>query len=54
MDFTEAYFVISASNRKIIYHARKSLLFNNQETWMEKQTELFGINDGTKVLELTS
>ena len=29
MDFGEAYFLISASNRKKIYHARKSLLFNS-------------------------
>ena len=44
--------------KAIIKHARKSLLFNESETWMKKDIGLFdvamGAFDGAKVCELVS
>ena len=47
---------ISAKDKEIIHHARKSLLFNNKETWVKKGDKLFdvtmGAYDGAEVCEL--
>ena len=41
---------------EIIYHARKSLLFDEKDTWVKKQSALFdvtmGAYDGAEVCEL--
>ena len=41
---------------EIIYHARKSLLFDEKDTWMKKQSGLFdvtmGAYDGAEVCKL--
>ena len=43
-------------DKKIIYHARKSLLFNQEQTWMKKESDMFGVSmgayDGVEVCEL--
>ena len=42
--------------KKIINNARKSLLFNKQQTWIKKESGLFnvtmGAQDGAEVCEL--
>ena len=47
---------ISEENKNIIFHARKSLLFNEGNTWMKKGNNLFdvtmGAYDGVEVCEL--
>ena len=41
---------------KIIYHSRKSLLFNQEQTWMKKESDMFDVSmgayDGADVCEL--
>ena len=43
-------------DKKIIHHSRKSLLFNQEQTWMKKGSDLFdvsmGASDGREVCEL--
>ena len=45
------------NDKKIINHARKSLLFNKQQTWIRKESELFdltmGAYDGAEVCDNT-
>ena len=40
-------------DKKIIHHSRKSLLFNQEQTWMKKGSDLFdvsiGASDGREV-----
>ena len=47
---------ISTEDKAIIKHARKSLLFNKQQTWIKKGSRLFdvtmGAYDGAEVCEL--
>ena len=46
---------ISNDGRKIIYHARKSLLFDEGGTWMKKDglsDVTMGVYDGAEVCEL--
>ena len=48
--FVEEKVQISDDDKKIIYHARKSLLFNEEGTWMKKDGLLdvtVGAYDGT-------
>ena len=56
MKFAEEYIDIPTDDKAVIKHARKSLLFNESETWMKKDTGLFdvamGAFDGAKVCEL--
>ena len=56
LDFASSYINIPDNDKKIINHARKSLLFNKQQTWIKKESGLFdvkmGAYDGAKVCEL--
>ena len=42
----QEYIDISSKDKKIVYHAGKSLLFDEQDTWMKKQSGLFDITTG--------
>ena len=55
--FAKEYIDITSQDTEIIYHARKSLLFDEQkDTWMKKQSGLLdvtmGVYDGAEVCEL--
>ena len=54
--FAESLTNISDKEKEIIHHSRKSLLFNNNESWMKKGGQLFdvtmGAYDGAEVCEL--
>ena len=54
--FAEAHTLPSDVDKAIIYHARKSLLFNNQPTWIKRDIGLLdlamGAYDGAGVCEL--
>ena len=54
--FAEEHITISQDDKKIIDHARKSLLFNNKEAWMKRKGGLFDVTmgafDGAEVCEL--
>ena len=56
IDFANSYINIPKNDKKIINHARKSLLFNKQQTWIKKESGLFDITmgayDGAEVCEL--
>ena len=56
LKFAEEITNISEEDMKIIYHSRKSLLFNENQAWMKKEGELFdvtmGAYDGAEVCEL--
>ena len=39
LDFTENYIKVSIDDKAIIKHVRKSLLFNDKQTWMEKNND---------------
>ena len=56
LDFTAKYIKVSTEDKAIIKHARKSLLFNKQQTWMKRESGLFdltmGAYDGAEVCEL--
>ena len=57
LDFAEKYINVSSGYKAIIKHARKSMLFNKQQTWIKKESGLFdvtvGAHDGAEVCELT-
>ena len=54
--FAQEYIEITSKDTEIIYHARKSLLFDEKDTWIKKQSGLFdvtmGAYDGAEVCEL--
>ena len=53
--FAQSYFDIRTSDIEIIFHARKSLLFDNGETWMKKEglfDVTMGAYDGAEICEL--
>ena len=56
LKFAESFAPISKKDKDIISHARKSLLFNEGETWMKRDGKLFdvtmGAYDGDEVCEL--
>ena len=56
LDFANSYINIPENDKKIINHARKSLLFNKQQTWIKKESGLFDVTmgacDGAEVCEL--
>ena len=55
LKFAEEKVHISNGDKKIIYHARKSLLFNEEGTWMKKDglfDVTMGAYDGAEVCEL--
>ena len=49
LDFAEKYLKVSSEDKTIFKHARNSLLFNKQQTWIEKESRLF---DGAEVFKL--
>ena len=54
--FAETIINLDDQDKKIIYHSRKSLLFNQEQTWMKKGNDLFDVSmgayDGAEVCEL--
>ena len=56
INFAEKLVNITNEDKVIIKHARKSLLYNNSEPWMKKDSGLFdvtmGAYDGAEVCEL--
>ena len=54
--FAEAHTLLSDDDKAIIHHAKKSLLFNDQQTWIKRDSGLFdvtmGAYDGAEVCEL--
>ena len=56
MTFTEARTLLLDDDKVIIHHARKSLLLNDQQTWIKRDRGLFdvtmGAYDGANVCEL--
>ena len=54
--FVEAHIHLSDDDKAIIQHARKSLLFNDQQTWIKRDSGPFDVtmkaNDGAEVCEL--
>ena len=55
LSFAETKVQITEDDKKIIYHSRKSLLFDRGNTWMKKGGDLFdvamGAYDGAEVCE---
>ena len=56
LKFAESYTGISDEDKRIMNHSRKSLLFNNRQAWMKKESGLFNVTmeayDGAEVCEL--
>ena len=56
LTFAEAHAHLSDDDKAIIHHARKSLLFNDQQTWIKRDSGLFdvtmGAHDRAEVCEL--
>ena len=56
LTFAEATINLDDQDKKITYHSRKSLLFNQEQTWMKKGSDLsdvsMGAYDGAEVCEL--
>ena len=56
LTFAKAHTHLSDDDKAIIPHTRKSLLFNDQETWIKRDSGLFdvtmGAYDGAEVCEL--
>ena len=56
INFAETLVHITNEDKVIIKHARKSLLYDNSEPWMKKDSGLFdvtlGAYDGAEVCEL--
>jgi len=56
LQFASSITPIKEKDKEIIHHSRKSLLFNNGETWMKKEGNLFDVTmgafDGAEVCEL--
>ena len=56
IDFARLHVEVNTKDLKIILHARKSLLFNAEHTWIKKEGGLFdvtmGAYDGAEVCEL--
>ena len=46
LDFASGYIIIPWNGKKIINHARKSFLFNKQQTWIKKESGLFDVTIG--------
>ena len=56
LDFANSYVNILEKGKNIINHARKSLLFKKQLTWIKKESRLFDVLNGrirrSKICEL--
>ena len=54
--FADQYIEVTSKDREFIYHARKSLFFDGNETWKKKQSGLFdvtmGVYGGAEVCKL--
>ena len=54
--FAEAHTLLSDDDKAIIHHARKSLFFNDQQTWIKRDSGLFDVTmrvyDRAEVCEL--
>ena len=54
--FAEQHLIINIEQKTLLKHARKSLLFNNEETWIKKNGGHFdvtiGAYNGAEVCEL--
>ena len=46
LDFAEKYIKVSTEDKSILKHARKSLLFSKQQTWIKKESVLFDVTMG--------
>ena len=44
LTFTETIIDLNDHGKRIIYHSCKSLLFNQEQTWMNKRSDLFDIS----------
>ena len=56
LNFASKRVCIKKEDKEIVFHARKSLLFNKEETWIKKEGGTFdvtmGAYDGAEVCEL--
>ena len=56
LEFAKQHVAIKSNDRETIFHARKSLLYNEGEPWIKKQSNNFdvamGSYDGAEVCEL--
>ena len=54
--FAKTIIDLVGHDKKIIYHSSKSSLFNQEQTWMKKGSDLFDVSmgsyDGAEVCEL--
>ena len=44
LTFAETIINLDDQDKKITYHSRKSLLFNQEQTWMKKRSDLFDVS----------
>ena len=56
LEFAKQHVTIKSKDRETIFHARKSLLYNEGERWIKKQSNNFDVTmgsyDGAEVIEL--
>ena len=56
LTFAETIINLDDHVKKVIYHSRRSLLFNQEQTWMKKGSDVFDVSMGayndTEVCEL--
>ena len=56
LEFAKQHVTIKSKDRETIFHARKSLLYNEGEPWIKKQSNSFDVTmgsyDGAEVCEL--
>ena len=56
LTFAETIISLDDHDKKITYHSRKLLLFNQEQTWMKKGSDMFDVSmgayDGAEVCEL--
>ena len=54
--FAQEYIDVTSKDTEFIYHTSESLLFDEKDAWMKKQSGLFNVTmgayDGAKVCEL--
>ena len=46
MQFTKEHVLISRKDLQVIFHTRKSVLYNDGEPWMKKEGSSFDVNMG--------
>ena len=56
LQFAKQYVTIKSKDREIVFHARKFLLYNDEEPWIKKQSNNFDVTkgsyDGAELCEL--